>query len=207
MNQFPSVVDTRTGGAGDPLRRAYVVAFNREVVRILSVQRRHPHAEDVAQTESLHVLEQLDRIRDAYPDPVRYARVRARHAAIDHDRRLAVQRSEGARLVDDGAGGVHRGRSVVSGDAPDPTTGLTPFDRLADLADDDVADRASDREQVSDLLAVLDQLPRRMAMLLVLVDGFGLTVTAAADRLDIERTGASKLRRAARRRVAELLGA
>jgi len=211
MNLFPPVIDrtvidrTVIGGPTDPTRDAYVVAFNREVVRLLTVQRQHPHAEDVAQVESVHVLERFDRVRRSYPDPVRYARVRAPHAAIDYDRRLAVARCEGARLFGDGTGGVRRGRSVVSGDAVDPTTGRTLFDVLADRADDDVADRADARERIGDLLAVLDQLPRRMAMLLVLVDGYRLTVTEAAERLGLERSSASILRRKALRRAAELL--
>ena len=176
-----------------PTRDDYVVEFHREMSRLLAGQNQHPLGEDVAQTECIKLIEHLDLISDSYPNPITYARARVRHACIDYDRRQAVQRGEGARLVTDSDGSVRRSRLVVSGDIPHPVTGRTIFDvtPAADPTIDEIIERSDDRLEL--LRGELAKLSPAARHLVLAVKGEGRTVTEVAATLGVGRTVASKL--------------
>lgn len=162
-------------------------------MRQLTGRHRHPHADDVVQSETLTVVERIDIIRETYPDPATYARVRARHAGIDHDRRQAAQRGHGSRMRYHDDGTVSWARDVVSGDAPDPTTGMTIFDTL--VADDaDPAEIVGQRETLRHLVeTVVMPLSPRARQVVMLVKVHHFTVTEAAELIGIDRASASRL--------------
>jgi DNA-directed RNA polymerase specialized sigma24 family protein len=101
-----------SAAAGD-----YAVAVFREVMRVAAVMRRGFDAGDLAAEISAEVLENPESIMARYPDPVRYARQRVRHAGISYERRQRVQRGEGARLHHGPDGLLQPGRTYVSGNA------------------------------------------------------------------------------------------
>lgn len=175
---------------------SYLTEFHREIHRLLVRSVRHPQPDDVAQSETTALLGRLDRVREAYPEPARYARVRVVHAAVDHDRRQAVQRSQSARLHRGDDGTVSWRREVISGDATVPGSDRTVFDLVGSfrLNPDATAEAVVGRH---DLTRLLDRglvgFPASTRALLVLVHGHGYTVTAAAHLVGLERTSASKL--------------
>ena len=172
---------------------AYVIAFHQEITRLLRSDIRHPLAEDVAQAECVNLLENIELVRDSYPNPGLYARVRVRHAGIDHDRRQAVQRGEGARLVTQADGTVTRARVVISGDIPDPVTGRSILETIPaeDTEPDEIVDRFDPRMQL--LAAELAKLTPGVRRLLLAVKGGGRTVTDVAAEMGLDRSTASRL--------------
>lgn len=171
----------------------YLITFHTEISRLLRFDTKHPMADDVAQTECVKLLEHIDLVRDSYPNPGIYARARVRHAGIDHDRRQAVQRGEGARLVTRPDGTVTRARVVLSGDIQNPETGRTILEEIPaeDISPDEYVERSDPRMPV--VQAVLAELPQLDRRLVLEVKGGGETVTAVAARLGLERTAASKI--------------
>jgi len=111
---------------------AYVMAVFREVARIAARSRRGFDADDIAGDVALAVADQPAAIMAGYPDPVCYARQRARHAGISFDRRERSQRGEGARLLLGPDGLQHPGRRYLSADAAGPDGGKGPIVHLAD---------------------------------------------------------------------------
>ena len=172
---------------------AYVLAFWSETRQILINFRHHPMAEDVAQSEALKVMEHVDIIRTSYPDPQTYARVRSRHAGIDHDRRQAVQRGEGARLTLNADGTLQRLRQVVSGDVPHPHTGRTLFDDMED-PETSFEDNAGRRDELAKILDhSLAKHPKLAKHVVFMVKGEGRSITETAALLGIRREQASRL--------------
>jgi DNA-directed RNA polymerase specialized sigma24 family protein len=115
--------------ATQPTRRGiaaidhYVAAVFREVVRLASKVRHGFDADDIAAEVAAGVLDKPEVIMARYPDPARYARVRARHAGISFDRGQRAQRGEGARLFQGPDGLFAPGRRYVSGNSVGPDGG------------------------------------------------------------------------------------
>ena len=132
---------------------------------------------DLADEISAEVLEQPEPIMARYPDPVRFARERVRHAGISLDRRERVQRGEGARLFTDSDGRLRPGRSVVPGDAAVREGGPSAFSLLADPRSR-FDDAAIDQLMASGLLRqCLEATSRQHLTELLLVDALGYEVT------------------------------
>ena len=112
----------------------YVAAVFREVVRVASIVRHGFDADDIAAEVAATVLDQPELIMARYPDPLRYARVRVRHAGISFDRRERAQRGEGARLFPGPDGLLAPGRRYVSGNSTGPDGGDELLSFAADLA-------------------------------------------------------------------------
>lgn len=108
------MTDTKTTNLTDA-EEAYVMGVFREVARIAARSRRGFDADDIASEVALAVAARPGAIMASYPDPVSYARQRARHAGISFDRRERAQRGEGARLFVGNDGLQRPGRRVVSG--------------------------------------------------------------------------------------------
>ncbi len=103
------------------------MAVFREVARIAARTRKAFDADDIAGEVALAVARHPSNIMAGYPDPVGYARQRARHAGISFDRSQRVQRGEGARLQVDKDGLQRPGRRYASADAsPDALTHADP---------------------------------------------------------------------------------
>ena len=149
----------------------YVMAVFREVARIAGRSRKAFDADDIAGEVAMAVAHRPAPIMAGYPDPVGYARQRARHAGISFDRRERVQRGEGARLVVGKDGLQAPGRRYAS------------LDRALTQADPDAPVDAA----VTDHLvtaALLQHACIGLSLIemreLWLVDGYGYTVQEVA---------------------------
>lgn len=118
-----------------------------------------------------------------YPDPVRFARERARHAGISLDRRERVQRGEGSRLRPSSDGLLRPGRVGLAGDAPVADGGPALFTLLRDPRaqfEDDALERLAASAVIQRcLLGLTDQQTREW----MLVDGLGFEVKDVAAML------------------------
>lgn len=172
--------------------RDYVEAVFREVMRITArIGPRHD-AGDVADEIAAEVLERPESIMARYPDPVRYARERVRHAGISLDRRNRVQRGEGARLVQGADGVLHPGRVWASGDAPLGDDGATAFSLARDLQAEFV-DGTLDQLMASALLRrCCASLSQGQLLELFMVDGCGYEVKDVAMMLGQRRETVSR---------------
>jgi DNA-directed RNA polymerase specialized sigma24 family protein len=109
-----------------------VLAVFREVARIASRSRRAFDADDIAGDVALAVVGRPEAVMARYPDPVIYARQRARHAGISFDRRERSQRGEGVRLHVGDDGQLQPGRRYLSADATMPDGGEGPLHIVID---------------------------------------------------------------------------
>jgi RNA polymerase sigma factor (sigma-70 family) len=156
----------------------YVVTVHRQVVRSLTTR---PHdADDVAQAVVELVLGAPVQWMTRYPDPVRLARVAARHACITFDRQQRVQRCEGARLHPSADGLLHPGRTWISGNVTAVEGGDELLAMVAD-GDDPFDDMWADRdERTSQLHLLMRGLSNDDRTLLFLVNVAGYSVTDLA---------------------------
>jgi RNA polymerase sigma factor (sigma-70 family) len=197
--------------------RDYVVGFHRRLRTLLSRRGGVVDIDDVVQAECLALLGKLAETVAAYPRPETYAAVRARggRAAIDYGRAESAQRGAGAVHQFDDDGRRIRGRQIVNGDGVhhdachdhyDDRPGKrgakgTYFDVHAYRIPDhgtEYADQAVVSEQLRQ--ALLRATPEQRTVL-VLVDGYGYTVTEAAAYLGVARETVSRLRSKAYRAV------
>lgn len=163
--------------------RDYVEAVFREVMRIATRVGRQRDAGDVADEVAAEVLERPESIMARYPDPVRYARERVRHAGISLDRRDRVQRGEGARLFHGVDGLLRPGRTWLAGDAPVGEDGASVFSFARDL-DVEFADVTLDRLTAPALVRrCCVGLTRSQVFELFMVDGCGYEVKDVAQML------------------------
>jgi RNA polymerase sigma factor (sigma-70 family) len=159
----------------------YVVAVFREVMRVAGRHGLRVDADDLAGEVVAGVLERPEVVMASYPDPVRYARERVRHAGISFERRQRVQRGEGARLHPDGEGLLHPGRRYVSGDAPVADGLDCLFARAADPAAQ-FEPAADDRMMAFELLRrCCEGLSAQEVDEVWLVDGCGFEVQEIAE--------------------------
>ena len=153
------------------------MAVFREVARLAARTRRPFDADDIAGEVALAVADRPATIMVGYPDPVHYARQRARHAGISFDRRERVQRGEGARLVVGSDGLQGPGRRYESANAADASEGggdlLAHAIDEAESLDTIVADRLVAGASLQGACAGLSPVELRE---LWLVDGCGYTV-------------------------------
>ena len=177
----------------------YVMAVFREVARIAARTRRPFDADDIAGEVALAVAKRPATIMGGYPDPVHYARQRARHAGISFDRRERVQRGEGARLFVDSDGLQNPGRRYESVDAPEGGVDLLAraLDRVESL-DATVIDRLVTGALLQRACEGLSPVEFRE---LWLVDGCGYTVQDVAELCGQRRETVSRRLSASRRRV------
>lgn len=167
-------------------RAQYMVAFSVHLRTILS-RSRHPHVvDDTVSRETLRVLERASRFMQAYPDP----HVLARVVASGGRAVIALGRAEN---VQRGAGSMGR-RAVFSIDY-----GIEQWE--ADPADLRQANALSQVEDRMTLQALMAPLSKRQRTLLLLVDGYGYTVTEAAAELGIARETAARERTRAYRAI------
>lgn len=110
----------------------YVMAVFGEVARIAARSHRSFDADDIAGEVALAVTSRPAAVMASYPDPVSFARQRARHAGISFDRRERSQRGEGVRLYSGADGQLQPGRRYVSADALGPTGSDGSASRLID---------------------------------------------------------------------------
>lgn len=153
----------------------YVMAVFREVARIAGRSRKAFDADDIAGEVAMAVAHRPAPIMAGYPDPVGYARQRARHAGISFDRRERVQRGEGARLVVGTDGLQAPGRRYASADAS-LDGALTQADPDAPV-DATVTDHLVTAALLQHACIGLSLIEMRE---LWLVDGYGYTVQEVA---------------------------
>jgi len=149
----------------------YVMAVFREVARIAGRSRKAFDADDIAGEVAMAVAHRPAPIMAGYPDPVGYARQRARHAGISFDRRERVQRGEGARLVVGTDGLQAPGRRYASLDGA--LTQADP-DAPVDTAVTDHLVTAALLQHACNGLSLIEMRE------LWLVDGYGYTVQEVA---------------------------
>ncbi len=158
-------------------------------------------ADDIAAEVAEAVLEHPEVIMARYPDPLRYARIRVRHAGISFDRRERAQRGEGARLFPGPDGSLAPGRRYVSGNS----TGHDGGDELLSFAVDLGAEfePAVDDQMVAAALLqrCCEGLSQAEVHEIWLVDGCAYTVQEVADLCGQRRETVSRRLNATRRRI------
>jgi len=174
------------------------MAVFREVARIASRTRKAFDADDIAGEVALAVARHPSNIMGGYPDPVHYARQRARHAGISFDRSERVQRGEGARLVVGSDGLQAPGRRYESADASDRGELLAHAIRCGESIDATVAERLAAVVLLQEACEGLSPVELRE---LWLVDGYGYTVQEVAELCGQRRETVSRRLSATRRRV------
>lgn len=183
----PLLQARRARRSAETAAQQWVFEFTRHLSRALVGTCRVYDLGDIVDSEAVRVLERIDVVMSHWT-PARYAAVRASggRATIDHARREAAQRGEGAR---------HE-RTVTQLDAPrfddDPTT-------IAESITDGVEPSGTivDRDLLQRALLGISADERRLVGLVHLV---GLSVTEAANEIGIARETAS-------RRLGRALGA
>lgn len=198
------MIHTEPSNRLDAAVRDYVEAVFREVMRVAAKVRRGDPG-DLADEISAEVLEQPQSVMARYPDPVRYARERARHAGISLDRRERVQRGEGARLFNAADGSQRPGRVGVAGDAAVGDGGPSLFSLLTDphgQFDDASVERLVAHAALRRSVAGLS---RQQLAELLLVDGLGYEVTEVAALFGQRRETISRRLSHTRRHVREHL--
>ncbi len=174
------------------------MAVFREVARLATRTRRPFDADDIAGEVALAVADHPATIMGGYPDPVQYARQRARHAGISFDRRERVQRGEGARLVVGSDGLQEPGRRYESADASHGGGLLANAIQRGEPLDAIVADRLVTGALLQRACEGLSPVEFRE---LWLVDGCGYTVQEVAELCGQRRETVSRRLSATRRRV------
>ena len=179
----------------------YVAAVFREVVRVASIVRHGFDADDIAAEVAASVLDQAELIMARYPDPLRYARVRVRHAGISFDRRERAQRGEGARLFPGPDGLLAPGRRYVSGNSTGPDGGDELLSFAADLAAEFEAAVDDQMLAAALLQRCCEGLSTAEVQEIWLVDGCGYTVQEVADLCGQRRETVSRRLNTTRRRI------
>lgn len=110
----------------------YFAIVQQQVVRLLAA--RPFEADDVAQNVVVRYWERRQEVMRRYPDPVRFARVSARHGLISWDRTNRSQRCQGSRLRQWSDGSSTPAREWVSGNQTLPFGDGELFDLVADTA-------------------------------------------------------------------------
>ncbi len=175
------------------------MAVFREVARIAARSRRPFDADDIAGEVALAVADRPAIIMGGYPNPVHYARQRARHAGISFDRRERVQRGEGARLVVGSDGLQGPGRRYESADASEGGGDLLSHAiGRGESLDASVANRLVAGALLRRACEGLTPVEFRE---LWLVDGCGYTVQEVAELCGQRRETVSRRLSATRRRV------
>lgn len=177
----------------------YITTFQRRLTLLLARNGAGQHTGDIVSTETVRLFENITAIMAKYPDPAGYAQIRATgdRALVDYIRHDNAQRGRGAL----------GGREVIDGESAVicRSTGTplgTAFDvwdlRLSETHDEFTAHL--ERSDQRDLLrAALVRLPADQREVLLLVDGYGYTVTEAAAAMGIARETAARKRSAAKR--------
>ncbi|MEI7991549.1 MAG: sigma-70 family RNA polymerase sigma factor [Actinomycetota bacterium] len=176
--------------------KAYIKHLTRAATRIASKRGRQPFdVDDIVQGVLLRFAADVPRFMRDYT-PERFAREATSQVAITFDRKHRVARYQGVRLVhvsEDGSEGYcPKARAFASGSEPI----LEGDGELLDLArslgavvDETVVQSEHDRAM---LRACLQQLTPRQREFLMLVDGYGFTVTEVAARADLVRETVSR---------------
>lgn len=179
----------------------FLAEFEHDVRRVVRSSRVIPWADhdDVVQAVLVKVWCRLEHYRAAYPTRAVLAKVLVRSVGEDHNRAQRSQQCQGARLVDDGRGGLRSGRQGVSLDGLAERAEAGGYNEVSavTLRDgfDPVGDRVADRLgacQRVEQVAVQLRLSQRDRMLVHLVDGLGLTVTQAARHIGVARETANR---------------
>ncbi len=174
------MTDTKSTAHLTTAEEAYVMAVFREVARIAARSRRAFDADDIAGEVALAVAHRPAGVMARYPDPVCFARQRARHAGISFDRRQRTQRGEGARLYVQHDGLQQPGRRYLSANVGGLDGGA---DLLAQVPDHGAAIQAAsaDRMVAAALLQhCCDGLSPVEVREVWLVDGCGYSVQEVA---------------------------
>ncbi len=190
----------RRARANDPTH-LFLTEFELDVRRVVRASRVIPRADhdDVVQAVLVKVWCRLEHYRAAYPTRAVLAKVLVRSVGEDHNRAQRSQQCQGARLVDDGRGGLRTGRQGVSLDGLveraqaggyNEVTAVTLRDGF-DPVGDSVIDRLGACQRVEQV-AVQLRLSQRDRALVHLVDGLGLTVTQAARHIGVARETANR---------------
>ena len=180
------------------------MAVFHEVARLAGRTRKAFDADDIAGEVALAVARHPSNIMGGYPDPVHYARQRARHAGISFDRSERVQRGEGARLFVDGDGLRSPGRRYTSVDASEGGELLEQAVTCVEPLDAAVADRLAAGALLQQACDGLSPVELRE---LWLVDGCGYTVQEVAELCGQRRETVSRRLSATRRRARSSRGA
>ena len=168
--------------ADDVTAEQYLAIVVRTVHRVGARRYGIEAAEEIAQL----VAEQFWPRRAEYMatyEPETFAAAAMRSRANELRRRDRIERGQGARLVEDADGLKRPGREVVSWEVHTAAGGAVPHGST------DVAGRATDVVTVN---AALDELDERSRRLVLLVDGWGLTVTEAAEAAGLSRPYANR---------------
>lgn len=168
--------------AGDQQARQYLAAVVRTVQHLAAKRYGIAAADDLVQ----RVAEQFWGRRGEYMAnyaPEAFAAVALRSRAEELRRTERIQRGEGARLHEQADGLKKAGREVIQLEPYLESGGPLPH------ANHDVAARATDVVLMRD---ALNQLPMRDRTLVLLVDGYGWTVTEAADEVGLSRAYANR---------------
>ncbi|MEY4174007.1 MAG: hypothetical protein RI900_1172 [Actinomycetota bacterium] len=184
MARTPHVITTSSTKPDD--RGRYVVEFSNHLSSILSRRHGYHVVSEAVSRETLRVMERVDDYMRRYPDP----RVLARVACTGSRAVIGLLRVDNAQR---GAGskGARRVFSLSDDTAPG-------IDLDAKWGYIERCDRYDDLQMLQALLA---PLTKRQRELLLLVDGYGYTVTEAAARLGIARETAARDRSRAYRSI------
>ncbi len=196
----PTAAPTRRRRIEDPTH-LYLGDLERHVRRLVGTSGAIPRADrdDVVQAVLVKAWKRLEHYQQHYPRAAVLARVLVRSVGEDHARGQRVQQGMGARLHCDATGGRTVGRRRVALEVRiDQGEWLAHPDVVAvtlRLAVDPVGDALADAQAAQWLVGHLADRLRwsaRDRALADLVDGHGLTVTAAAQRLGIARETANR---------------
>lgn len=201
---------TRTTATAQARLDDWVLSAYREVIRVLGRRPRlgrEPQeiAGEVADELYGKGSEGLARHIAAHPDPEKWARQRAHHACIQHDRDERVQRCQGTRLVRNDDGTMQPQRTLVWGNAPvhgdDGASLGERFDTLG-LGHDSFEDHLVDTLDAHQRLRQYTTgLGRREVAEIVRIDGFGEGVGEVADACGQQRETVSRRVNATRRTI------
>ena len=176
--------------------KAYIKHLTRAATRIASKRGRQPFdVDDIVQGVLLRFAADAHRFMRDYK-PEQFAREATEQVAITFDRKERVQRSEGVRLIhvsEDGSDGYFtKARAFASGSEPilEGDGELLDLARSLGTAVDETIVQSERNHAL--LRACLQQLTPRQREFLMLVDGYGFTVTEVAARADLVRETASR---------------
>ena len=177
-------------------RDRYVVAFNVHLRTILSRSQSRHMVDEAVSRETLRVVEQADRLMRDFPDPHTLARVVASggRAIIGALRAEFVQRGAGIKGRRD-VMRLHDDSDWVY-EHPDQRRPNCRRQREATAGHTELGATIDDLQLLKALLAPLS---KRQRTVLMLVDGYGYTVTEAAAILGIARETAARDRSSAYR--------
>lgn len=193
MPRTPNEFDP-TDGLSD--RDKYMVVFSAHLEVILSRSKNRYLVDETVSRQTLRVCEQVDALMRRYPDP----RWLARAVATGGRAIIGTLRAEDAQR---GAGSMG-GRSVLSLSADwsfDTPEERRPGRRRAPRLEWEQTDQRFAIDDIKLLQSVLAPLSKRQRKVLMLVDGYGYSVTEAAAILGIARETAARDRSRAYRSI------